>query len=137
MRWQDIDFHPPSRTLRQFAAIWIVFFGGMALWQGFVLHRTALATVLAVATLLGPVGLMRPQWLRPIFVGWMVAVFPIGWVMSRLIMTFVFFTIFLPIALVFRMMGRDALRLKRRPDAATYWQPKPAPADLHSYFRQF
>ena len=34
MHWSDIPFDPPRNTLRQFAALWVVFFGGMALWQG-------------------------------------------------------------------------------------------------------
>ena len=36
MRWSDIPFDPPRRTLRQFAWLWLAFFGGMALWQALV-----------------------------------------------------------------------------------------------------
>ena len=36
MHWSDIQFDPPRKTLRQFAGLWLVFFGGMALWQGLV-----------------------------------------------------------------------------------------------------
>ena len=34
MQWSDIQFDPPRKTLRQFAGLWLVFFGGLALWQG-------------------------------------------------------------------------------------------------------
>ena len=37
MQWSDIQFHPPLKTLRQFAGLWLVFFGGLAAWQGIVL----------------------------------------------------------------------------------------------------
>ena len=43
MRWSDIQFNPPRKTLRQFAGLWLVFFGGMALWQALVRGRTGLA----------------------------------------------------------------------------------------------
>ena len=33
MQWSDIPFDPSRKTLRQFAGLWLVFFGGMALWQ--------------------------------------------------------------------------------------------------------
>ena len=33
MQWSDIQFNPPRKVLRQFAGLWIAFFGGLALWQ--------------------------------------------------------------------------------------------------------
>ena len=33
MRWSDIQFDPPRKMLRQFAGLWLVFFGGMAIWE--------------------------------------------------------------------------------------------------------
>ena len=39
MQWSDIPFHPDRKTLRQFAGLWLVFFGGMALWQALVRGR--------------------------------------------------------------------------------------------------
>ena len=33
MQWSDIQFSPPRKTLRQFAGLWMAFFGGFALWQ--------------------------------------------------------------------------------------------------------
>ena len=36
MQWSDIQFKPPRKTLRQFAGLWIAFFGGFALWQYFM-----------------------------------------------------------------------------------------------------
>ena len=40
MQWSDIQFDPPRKTLRQFAGLWLVFFGGMAIWQALVRGRT-------------------------------------------------------------------------------------------------
>jgi hypothetical protein len=138
MRWSDIPFAPPSRTLRQFAGLWVAFFGGLSAWQGFARGHTAAAAVLAaVAVLVGPLGLIRPQAVRWIYVGWMVAVFPVGWVLSRLVLAVMFFGVVTPVALVFRLLGRDALHRRARPAATSYWEPKPAAPTAASYLQQF
>src|SRR5262245_8596752 len=124
--------------LRQFAGIWIVFFLAIGAYQGFYHHRQTLGIVLAVlAVTVGAIGVMWPKAIRPIFVGWMTLAYPIGWTVSRIVLGAVFYGLFTPIAIVFRMMGRDELGLKRQPSAATYWQPKPRAADKTQYLRQF
>ncbi len=138
MQWRDISFRPPRKTLRQFAGLSIAFFGGFALWQYLVRGNQKLAIVLGVLALtVGPVGLVRPDWLRLIYVGWMVLAFPIGWTVSQVITAVIFYLLFTPIALLFRLIGRDPL--ERAPHSAqeTYWAPKPVPADLRRYFQQF
>jgi hypothetical protein len=138
MRWSDIQFDPPRKTLRQFAGLWLVIFGGMALWQGLVRERAGLASILAVLALtIGPLGLARPDWMRRIYVGWMILAFPIGWTVSQVMLAVMFFGLFTPLGLVFRLLGRDPLHRTRRPERESYWTPKPAPTDLRRYFKQF
>ena len=72
-----------------------------------------------------------------IYVGWMIAAFPIGWTVSQVTLLILYFGLFAPIGLVFRLMGRDALERRRRPGIESYWTPKPAPANVRSYFKQF
>ena len=83
----------------------------MALVRG---HGTAAAIFGLLALTVGPIGLARPDWLRPIYVGWMVLAFPIGWTVSQLILGVIFCGVFTPIGLVFRLMGRDPLHRTRR-----------------------
>jgi Saxitoxin biosynthesis operon protein SxtJ len=138
MRWADIQFDPPRRTLRQFAGLWLVFFGGLALWHAVARGRIWLGLLLAVVALtIGPAGLIRPDWVRLIYVGWMILAFPIGWTVSQIILLIVFFGLFTPIGLLFRLFGRDPLGRIRRPELETYWATKPAPTDLRRYFKQF
>ena len=60
MRWSDIPFSPQPRMLRQFAALWLAFFSGMAAWQGFVRGRVGVAVALAaLAVVVGGLGLIR------------------------------------------------------------------------------
>lgn len=138
MRWSDITFTPSSRTLRQFAGAWLGVFAGLACWHGLWRQRPALALVFAgLAVAVGLLGLVKPQSVRTVFVAAQVVAFPVGWAVSHLLLGILFYGVFTPLGLFFRLVGRDVLRRQRQPEAATYWTPKPAATDLRSYFRQF
>ncbi len=74
--------------------------------------------------------------MRPIYIGWMIAAFPIGWAISRLVFTVVFYGVFTPVALWFRATGRDVLHLGRAHGGGSYWTPKPRATRVEQYFRQ-
>jgi hypothetical protein len=138
MQWSDLPLNPSSRTLRQFAGLWIAFFGGWAAWQYFVHARTELALVLGVLALtIGPIGLVFPPAVRPVFVTWLTLAFPIGWAVSRVVLMLLFWGVMTPVGLMSRFFGRDVLKLRRDDRATSYWTPKERPVELRSYFRQF
>jgi Saxitoxin biosynthesis operon protein SxtJ len=138
MRWSDIQFDPPRKVLRQFAGLWLLFFGGWALWEILRHGRIGFGAILAILALtIGPLGLIRPSWVRFIYVGWMVLAFPIGWTMSQIILGAMFFGLFTPIGFVFRLLERDTLQRRHRLALDSYWKHKPTSADLRRYFKQF
>lgn len=138
MRWSEIQFRPPDKILRQFVGLWVLTFGALAAWHWLVLGRPTAGIALAVLALtVGPLGLIRPQLIRQIYVAWMVLAFPIGWTISYLMLALIFYGLFTPIALVFRLIGRDALHHRTRPQQATYYLPKVVPDDPVSYLRQY
>jgi hypothetical protein len=138
MQWSDIPRNPAPRTLRQFAGLWLVFFGLLAAWQGLVRGNPSGGIVWgAIALAVGPAGLVWPALVRPVFVGAMALTFPLGWLLSKVILALVYYGLFTPLAVLFRLTGRDVLARRRDPAASTYWAPKPQPAGPHSYFRQF
>src|SRR5437879_5700201 len=121
MQWTDIPLSPSTPTLRQFAGLWLCFFAALAGWQGLARERpTAAALLLAAALLPGVAGLLRPRLLRPLFVGCTLLTFPAGWLTSTLLSACLYYGLFTPLGLFFRLRGRDALRL-RRPRRASYW----------------
>ena len=67
----------------------------------------------------------------------MVLAFPIGWVVSQVMLLLMFYLIITPVSLFFRIQGRDALARKPAPNRASFWQPKQTPEDVRSYFRQY
>ena len=138
MQWSDISFTPTRGTLRQFAGLCCLFLGAAACWQGFKHGNWGLAATLGgLGLILGVSGMLQPQAISWLYVASMIAVFPIGWTVSRLILAVLFYGVFTPVGLSFRLIGRDALQRRRPPDRPTYWLPKPAPLDLGSYLRQF
>ena len=136
MNWSDIPRDPPARLLRQFAGLWLAFFLGLAAWQGRLRGLPAVIVCVTLAVSVGGVGLVRPQAVRPLFVGWMMLAFPIGWLVSHVALAVVFYGLITPLAVAFRLAGRDLLALKRR-EVRSYWQPKPQPTDVRRYFKQF
>lgn len=134
----DINWNPPPKELRVFALLQLIFF---AIVSWLVHQRTAttgLATTIVVVSLfVAVVGSLKPTWLRPMYVVWMVAVFPIGFVVSHLLMAAVFYLVVTPIGLMMGMLGRDPMQRKFDREAKTYWQPRRPTKGTRGYFRQF
>src|SRR5262245_45119203 len=121
MQWSEVTARPSPRTLRQFAGLFLIVFAilaGLRVWRGDT--GTATVVLAVVGVVVGVLGLIRPEAIRYVYTGWMIAAFPIGWTISRVIVTVLFYVVFTPFALVFRLTGRDALRLHRH-RLTTYW----------------
>jgi hypothetical protein len=130
----EINWNPTDRQLRQFGAISALALPAMGrLWGGSAAFVVGLATVGASMFVCG---WFRPQSLKPLFLGMTIVAIPIGMVFGELTMLAIYFVVFLPIGLAFRITGRDSLQLKRDRIATTYWQSKKQPAGVASYFRQ-
>jgi hypothetical protein len=86
---------------------------------------------------MGVLALVKPSFIRPIYVGAMVITFPIGWTVSRVLLGLIYYGLITPIALIFRLIGRDALSLKHHSETKTYWLPKVISTDPKRYFRMY
>ncbi len=138
MNWSEVTTPPSRRTLRQFAALWLLFFCGAALWRLWNGDRGRFTIILGVFGLgLGVVGLWLPSVMRYIFTGWMIVAFPVGWTVSRIALALTFFGVFTPVALLFRLKGRDALGLRKEPGDDSYWRKTHPTQKASDYLRQF
>ena len=134
----DIKWNPTKRELRQFGGLCLVFFGLIGAYVYSYHQATTAASILAgLAVGLGLMGLLVPMALRPIFVGWMVAAFPIGWTVSHLLLAVIYYLVLTPIGLILRVVGYDPLSRGFDDDAATYWSLRERSDDVSHYFRQF
>jgi hypothetical protein len=135
----EINWNPSQKELRFFAlgvAILVSIAGVFSLRTDppqYVL-LCLVATLAAAMILLGSV---KPLWVRPIYLGWMIAVFPIGWIISHLVLAVVYFCIFLPIGAALRMTGYDPLQKSQKPPGDTYWVERKTSPSKQQYFRQY
>ena len=82
--------------------------------------------------------LLYPAVLNPLNRLWLKFGLLLHKVVNPIMMAFVFFGAVLPTGLVMRALGKDPLRLKRQPDANSYWierrPPGPAPKSMKDQF---
>ena len=134
----EINLHPSDRMLRQFAGAWLVAFSVLAVNQWVMRGHPRVGLVcLAVGFFVGAVGLIRPTAVRWLFVASTAAAFPIGWVVSQVMLFVLFIGVVTPVALLFRLRGRDRLSRRPAPGRASYWMPKMTTEDMRRYLRQY
>ena len=143
----EINLRPDEKTLRQFGFIALVGFGLVAVlawfeWLVFAVGlgaaRPGVAGALAALSLLsGVFSLVYPKANLPIYVGLTLLSYPIGFVLSYVIMGILFYGLITPVGLIFKLIGRDALHRRFEPQAASYWvDPRPR-RSRDTYFKQF
>jgi hypothetical protein len=144
----EIDWTPGPKKLRDFALLLglvCVLWAGHSAWRRGLLRADAFAdpawwlplTLVLIGAVAVVLGLAAPKVLRPIYVGWMLAAFPISWVVSNVLLGVTYYVVFTAFATVFRLLGRDELQRRLDPRATTYWRergPEPPPS---RYFKQF
>lgn len=140
MALMEVNRDPSPREVRQFACYLLP--GFCCLLAGWAVYRyeswPAAYALVAGAVVSLVLGLIKPLWMKKFLVAWMLAAFPIGWVVSHVAMAIIYFLVVTPIALLMRIVGRDPLSRRFDPQAKTYWTTRPtAPRDPASYFRQF
>jgi hypothetical protein len=138
MKWSDLPLKPTARALRQFAGAWLILFLAAGVHRYVVRgqHEVGIA-VGVMAVVIGVLGLIRPAAVRWLFVGATVLAFPIGWVVSQIMLAVMYYLIITPLAVWFRIRGRDLLSRKPAPNCPSFWTPKHTPEDMGAYFRQY
>jgi hypothetical protein len=121
---------PTTRVLRQFAGAWLVFFlvlSAMAFWKR---HNVPQSCVFVAVALYGIAGLVRPNAVRLLFIVASVAAYPIGWLVSQIVLAVMFYGVITPIGFFWKIRGRDTLQLRSEPKQPTFWikrGPTPSP----------
>ena len=134
-----LNTNPTHRELRQFAAIWLpaaVAVLAWMVWKKLDAPRVAIG-MLSVAGVLAVLGCIWPAVVRFVWIAWMVAVFPIGWVVSHLLLAGIYYLVITPIGLALRLFDIDPMERKFDRAAATYWITREPNANKASYFKQF
>jgi hypothetical protein len=142
---------PDRRMLRQFA--WACLFLLPAI-AGFLAWKHDLPTVwvfvaigvgvfaalieLVLMVVAESVGLLLEKtFLRPLFQGLALVAFPIGFVLSHVLIASIYYLVVTPIALVFRLVGRDAIGRRINRHQGSYWTNRSVGRTASSYFKLY
>lgn len=134
----QINRDPSPRELRQFGFVWLGFlclFAGLAWWKT---GSARVAGGLLIAAIVVPtVGWLVPAFMRLVFLALSYAAFPIGFVVSHVVLAIVYYLILTPVGVLVRATGRDPMQRRFDPDAESYWVARQSGDDPRRYFRQF
>jgi hypothetical protein len=134
----DLNLNPSKRELKIFSLGALVFLTIVAwlVWRRSG-STTVAAILMAVGVVIAVLGLTVPRVLRPLFIALMVINYPIGWVVTHIVMAFIFYLVVTPLAGIMKVAGRDPMERRFDQSAATYWKRRPTETDPGRYFRQF
>ena len=123
--------------LRKFGitiGLFLMILAGFLLWRG----RESFGIFLISGLVLLVLGLTIPVVLKPIYWIWMVLAVILGWIMTRVILTLLFYMVLTPIGVFGRLSGSRFLDLNWDKSENTYWNYRATKQqDNEDYERQF
>ncbi len=135
----QINTDPTRRELHQFGFIWLGFLALFGVVAYFKFGSPLVARWLWVAAVVVPiVGWLVPAFMRLVFLGMSYLAWPIGFVVSHVVLAVVYYLVLTPIGLLTRVFGYDSMKKRFDPEAESYWIERSLEAvDPKCYFRQF
>lgn len=121
-----LEFNPSPKILRQFAVALLVV--AAFFWRN--------QTVCLALAFVGLAGVVFPRAMKYPFVLASIITFPLGLIISFVMLFLFFFGLLTPVALAMRWFGRDALRIRKEAGAKTFWVVRTPPESLEYYLHQ-
>ena len=135
----EINRNPSRKELRVFGGVLLPLF--LLLVGGFIALKTArwewALTVGLPGLAIAAAGWIRPLLLRRLYIGWMYAFLPVGWLLSHLLLGAIYYLLVTPIGLLRRLFGGDPMKRRFDRSAKTYWTPHREPRTMDRYVRQY
>lgn len=124
------------KTLRNFG---LLFFGIFSIWAGMMYWKTNPYWLWPVMASIGfiLIGIFCPMVLRQPYRLWMSLAFVMGWFMTRLILSILFFVVMTPMGIILRLLKKDLLDETIHKDAMTYWNKYEGMQDKDRYGKQY
>ncbi|MFA5423768.1 MAG: SxtJ family membrane protein [Phycisphaerae bacterium] len=135
----SLNLHPTKKVLRDFglAALFMSsLLGLMLLWMGKI-SLIGLGVIFLVGVIVFVLSRISDKLAKPFYLALIILTFPIGWIVSHLIMAVFYYGIITPVAIVFKLLRRDPLYRKYDPQAQTYWIEYKRKRSDKDYFHQF
>ncbi len=92
----------------------------------------------AVACVFAFLGVCCPRVLKPVFIGWIKFAVVLNWLMTRLLLTAVYWLLIVPMGIGMRLVGNDPLKRKWLARDESYWDaPEEQPEEFERWRNQF
>ena len=136
--WHEIKkIKSGKKELREFGltiGVALFIFGGIALWRG----KTIYPYFFAFGVIFITFALAAPKVLKPLQKAWIAFSLVLGFFMSRVILTVLFYLVVTPMGLITRIMGKDILDQRIQKERPSYWNYRRDEAkSKESYLNQY
>ncbi len=125
-----------KKDLRSFGytiGIILLFISAILLYHGNYLHKN----LAIIATIFIGMGVVAPVFLKPIYLIWMTFAVVLGWIMTKIILSVVFYIIITPISFITKLFGEDFLGLKKIKNDS-HWNNRNSSDEVNqNYEKQF
>ena len=135
----EINLHPSHKELRNFAVIALIASAIISLLL-YVLKGLAVqwvAIIFAAGFIIFLSSFVCLKITRIIYLSLILVTFPIGYVVSFILLSTFYFLLLTPLGLLFHLIGRDPLCRKFNSNTKSYWLTHKPPKNLDCYFHQF
>ena len=124
-------------TLRKFGFLMGIAFMTIS-FVAFLRHKNIYIGLGFISTIFFVLAFARPEFLKHIYMIWMKFAFVLGYINTRLLLVVIFYLVFTPVGVLFKLFGKDMLDEKIEHDKESYWTSKDKNQfSLKSYEKQF
>jgi len=112
----------------------LMIISGFLIWK----EKESYQIFLGIGTIILLTSTTKPIILKPLYLTWMALGLIIGWIMTRVILSLLFYFILTPIGLALRLFGKKVIELRWNKSKKSYWNYRiKENIDHESYERQF
>ena len=134
----DLNLNPSKQELRTFSLCALAFLA----FVGWIVFRRRPARAVGVVDRRGRrssggLGFAVPASYAAALRRLMVINYPIGWVVTHVVMAIIFYLVVTRLGVIMRLTGRDPMERAFDRTAKTYWKPRRTDPDSARYFRQY
>jgi hypothetical protein len=133
-----VDVEPTSRDLWILAVVFLVVLSAIGAYSLFISGKWTGKIWMGAGVVLFFCRFIPPLF-RLIYKFWIRLAIVLGYFVSRILLTIVFFLVVTPTGLIRRLMGKDPMKKKLDPKAGGYWEPKTDQGEqtIERYEKQF
>ncbi len=113
-----------KKEIKKFGFILTFFLLMVAMFSFFKRHEVRAYLIFGLAGTVLLLNLINTKIMMPVYIAAMKSAAVLGFINTRIILFFIFYFIFTPIAFVLRLFGKDFLEREKNKDKISYWSKR-------------